>query len=574
MVRLLGQFRKEIRYILLYGVVVGLINLSLPLGVQAIIGLIAGGAISASWGVMVFFILLGAVFTGVLRLMQYAVMEYMQRRIFTDFEVEFAARLPRLDLDRLRARHLPEVVNRFFDTLTLQKGLPKVIIDGSTAVLQIFFSLLLLSFYHSSLFTLSLLMLALLGVLFYWTVPMGLASSLLESKYKYKLAFWLEEVARLAPSFKMAGENRFSLTRADDHTVDYLDARARHWRILMLQMSSSVVFRTLVMGAFLILGSVLVMNNQLNIGQFVAAEILILFIVESVDKIILLHETGYDLLTATEKLGQVTDMPLEREGGIKVDAICQSGPLEVEFRDFSYTFYDGDTPVLHQLHLRVAPGERVAVAGYHGSGKSTLLEVLAALKTDYQGGLLFNGMPQKSLDLRSLRENIGYFSSRDDIFIGSLLENITLNNPYMSLPHVLQVVEQVGLFPFLQTLPEGIQTPLYPGGKTLPRSVVMKILMARAIVREPKLMIIEDLLGNFNYLDRLHLTRVLTDRAHGWTLVAVTEDPLLASRCDRVVVLQDGQVVFSGTFTELQATPHFQQVFHSDHSFTLNAPST
>ena len=150
LLRLLGQFRREIRYIILYAVVAGLINLSLPLGIQAIIGQIAGGGISASWGVLVLFVIVGALLVGVLRLMQLSIMESLQRRIFASSAVEFAVRIPRLNLELLRKEHLPELVNRFFDTLTLQKGLPKILMEGSTAVLQIVFSLMLLSFYHST----------------------------------------------------------------------------------------------------------------------------------------------------------------------------------------------------------------------------------------------------------------------------------------------------------------------------------------------------------------------------------------------------------------------------------------
>ena len=228
LLRLLAQYRREIRYIILYAVVAGLINLSLPLGIQAIISLIAGGAISASWVVLVLFVSLGALMVGLLRLMQLSIMEFMQRRIFADAAVEFAVRIPRLNLEALRKEHLPELVNRFFDTLTLQKGLPKLLIDGSTAILQIIFSLLLLSFYHPAFVLFSLILIGMLAILFSLTAPKGLQTSLKESKYKYKLAFWLEEVGRVATTFKLAGENRLPLLRADDVTVHYVDARAKH----------------------------------------------------------------------------------------------------------------------------------------------------------------------------------------------------------------------------------------------------------------------------------------------------------------------------------------------------------
>ncbi|MBL7798260.1 MAG: ATP-binding cassette domain-containing protein [Saprospiraceae bacterium] len=562
LLRLLSKYRREMRYILLYAVVAGLINLSLPLGIQAIIGLIAGGAISASWGLLVAFVIIGAVFTGGLRLMQLSIMEHMQRQIFTDSAIEFAVRIPRLNLEMLRKEYLPELVNRFFDTQNIQKGLPKLLIDGSTAILQILFSLLLLSFYHSTFVLTSLLLLGVLGILFWWTVPLGMATSLKESKYKYKIAYWLEEVSRVSSTFKLAGENRFPISRTDELTVDYLDARAKHWRILLTQFSSSVVFRALVLGGFLVLGSLMVMNNELNLGQFVAAEILVLFIVESVEKLILLHETGYDVLTATEKIGQVSDLPIEREDGVRVEDFCNNRePLAVELRNLSYQFSDADAPVLKDLTTSFKAGERVAITGYPGSGKSTLTQVLSVIKRDFTGSLLFNGLPKQNINLRSLREHIGDYSSQEDVFRGTILENITLGRSSISLQQVLKLSENVGLTEFIRNSPQGIDTELLPGGKNIPRSIITKILIARSIITEPNLLVMEEPLGNLTFRDRLRIGRLLTDRSHNWTLVCVTTDPLLASLCDRIIVLRDGQIISEGDFDNVQKTEHYERIF-------------
>ena len=564
LLRLLSNYRKEIRYIWLYAIVAGLINLSLPLGVQAIIGLLAGGGISASWAVLVLFVLVGAMFTGLLRLLQLSIVEYLQRRIFTESAIEFALRIPRFNLEALRREYLPELVNRFFDTQTIQKGLPKILIDGTTALLQILFSLLLLSFYHTAFVFSSLLLLGVLAFLFWWTAPKGLETSLYESKYKYKLVYWLEELGRVASTFKMAGENRFPLLQADQLALKYLSARSKHWRILVIQFVSSIVFRLLVLGGFLILGSLLVMENQLNIGQFVAAEILVLFIVDSVEKLILLHETGYDVLTAIEKIGQVTDLPLEREDGIRVEEICAGKPLDIELRNLSYQYADGEAPVLKNLNLRIRAGERLAIAGYNGSGKSTLMQVLSVMRRDFSGALLFNGLPKQNLNLRSLREHIGDFSSNEEVFKGSILENITLGRPGFPLAKVLQVIEDVGLSDFIRHHTTGLDTELLPGGKNIPRSVLSKILIARAVVAEPNLLALEEPLGNLNFRDRLRIGRMLIDPNRQWTLVCATEDPLLASLCERVLVLKEGEIIFDGSFDALQKTPHYERIFREN----------
>ncbi|MBU6343255.1 MAG: ATP-binding cassette domain-containing protein, partial [Bacteroidetes bacterium] len=499
LVKLLADYRKEIRYILLYALVAGLINLSLPLGVQALIGLIAGGRMSASWGVLVLFICIGAMMVGFLRLMQLSVMEYMQRRIFTDSAIEFAVRIPRLNLDALRNDYLPELVNRFFDTLTLQKGLPKLLMDGSTALLQILLSLTLLSFYHSSFVFFSLLLLGGLIVLFYWTVPKGINTSLKESKYKYKLAYWLEEVGRVSETFKLAGESNFPLHRADELTVEYLNARAKHWRILLIQFAGGIVFKVVVMTGFLILGSLLVMNNELNLGQFVAAEILILFVVESVEKLVLLYETGYDLITAAEKLGQVADLPLEEENGIRSEEYCSNKPIAIELRGLHYNFEDGKHEILKNINLHIEGGTRVAVAGYNASGKSTLMQIISLIRRDYEGSLIFNGLPEKSLHLRSLRNQIGDLSSQEDLFKGTIRENLTMGNPKIPLQRLLMVIEQVGLTEFIHEQNNGLDTEILPAGKNIPGSIITKLLVARAILPQPKLLVMESMLSNLNF---------------------------------------------------------------------------
>ncbi|HMX40331.1 MAG TPA: ATP-binding cassette domain-containing protein, partial [Saprospiraceae bacterium] len=473
----------------------------------------------------------------------------------------FAVRIPRLNLEALQLEHLPELVNRFFDTLTLQKGLPKLLIDGITAALQVLFSLLLLSFYHPAFVTFSLLLMGVLALLFYWTGPRGIETSLKESKYKYRLAYWLEEVGRVAATFKLAGESHLPLTRADELAADYLDARAKHWKVLLWQFVSGVSFRVLVLGGFLVLGSLLVMDNQLNIGQFVASEILIIFVVEAVEKLIRLHEVGYDVLTAAEKIGQVADLPLEREGGIRVEEFCSEGPLEVELRNLAYPYGGGESAIIKGLNLKIPAGQRLAVAGYNGAGKSTLMQVLSVVKRDFSGALLFNGLPKQNLHLCSLREHIGDLSSQEDIFKGSVLENISLGHENISLQRVLQVVEQVGLSDFIRNAPEGLSTEMLPGGKNIPRSTVVKIMVARAIAGKPKLLVVEEPVGNLNSHDRQRIAELLTDKSQPWTLVSVTSDPLLASLCDRVLVMKEGEIVFDGDFGALQQTHHYERVF-------------
>lgn len=558
--RLIQLDKKDILYIYLYAIFAGLIALSLPLGVQAIIGLIAGGSISSSWMILIGVVTLGTVLAGVLTVMQLSVTETIQQRIFTRSAFDFAYRIPKIKWEAIHREYAPELVNRFFDTLTLQKGLPKILMDFSTSILQIFFGLLLLSFYHPFFIFFGLLLLAIVLLIIYLTGPQGLKTSLKESKYKYEVAYWLEELARTMGTFKLAGASDMPMQKTDKLVNGYLDARKAHFRVLVTQYGSLVGFKALVTMGLLVLGSTLVINNDINLGQFVAAEIVIILVMGSVEKLILTMETIYDTLTALDKLGGFTDLDTEQEEGIRFEQ-CDSGSgIEVEMNGLSYRFPDALKPTLDNLDLHIAAGEKVCIAGYNSSGKSTLLHLIAGVYTNFAGSLTFNKIPYRNLDIVSLRAHIGDHISQEDIFRGTLLENITMGHEGVSLQDAIQAVEQVGLAGFVKKLPEGYDTMLLPGGKNLPRNIISKIIFARCIASRPSLLAIEEPFDFLEKEDRMRIANLLTSNPN-CTLVSVTDNPLLAAKCDRVIIMQEGRIVEEGSFEEIKKGKHFENVF-------------
>ena len=310
--RLLEVDRKEILYIYLYAVVGGAITLTLPLGIQAIINLISGGQIATSWGVLIAFVTIGVGFTGIMQVTQLALSEVIKQRIFARSSLEFAFRLPRIRPESLGGRYLPELVNRFFDTMTVQKGLNKLLLDLPVSGLQIALGLLLLALYHPFFIAFGLSLVVMLWLIFRYTGQRGLATSLIESKYKYEVAHWLEELGRSINTFKLAGETALPMTETDRLVGKYIAARKDHFKVLMGQYSAMVVFKVVVTFGLLALGGLLVMNEQMNIGQFVAAEIVILLVINAVEKMIMSIESVYYVLTALEQIGNVTDLPLDK----------------------------------------------------------------------------------------------------------------------------------------------------------------------------------------------------------------------------------------------------------------------
>ncbi len=550
--RLLKPDQKEIGNIYVFAVFNGLINLSLPLGIQAIINLIQGGQMSTSFVILVFFVIAGVAATGVLQIFQLRITENLQQKIFTRAAFEFTYRLPRIKMEALYRHYAPELMNRFFDTVSIQKGLSKILIDFSTALLQAVFGLILLSFYHPFFIAFSIALIALAYAIFYFSVNTGIKTSLTESKYKYEVAHWLEELARTNTTFKMAGNTELPLNHTDSKTGKYLSARESHFKVLLKQYSFMVIFKVLVATGLLVIGSMLVMEQQMNIGQFVAAEIIILLVMAAVEKLVLAMETIYDVLTSLEKVGQVTDLELENNDGFKINKDENNTGLEVELNGLSFTYPDNPNPALNNISLTLKPGELLAMTGSNESGKATLLQIIGGLYDINQGSISYNGLPKGNLNMENLRSTIGHLLDDDDIFEGTLLENISMGRPGVEFENVQWATRHLGLYDFVQALPLGYDTPLSPGGKKLPKSVVQKLLLARSVAGKPKLLLLKEPLQHLSFTERESTINFITDKQNGWTLIAATSEAELASKCDRVAVLHQGSIAKLGTYSEMK----------------------
>lgn len=550
--RLLKPDSADIRNIYIYSVFNGAVNLSLPLGIQAIVNLIQAGEISSAWIVLIVFVVLGIVLSGMMTVYQLRITETLQQRIFTRAAFDFVFRIPRIKMEAIYKYYAPELMNRFFDILSVQKGLSKILIDISAAGLQIIFGLALLSVYHPFFIIFSGLLVLILFLIFRITVNRGLATSLVESKHKYKVAHWLEEVARVASTFKLAGTTELPTYRMDKYARNYIDAREEHFKVLRLQYLLLVGFKAVVATGLLAIGGYLVMEQVLNIGQFVAAEIIILLIMGSVEKLIMSLETIYDVLTSLEKIGQVMDLELEKEIGSELDKENITRGIELELQDVSFSYPESSKKVLHNVNLLIEPGDRVLISGPNSSGKSTLIHVMAGLYYSCQGNILFHGLNAHAFNKEALRNIIGGCLIDEQLFEGTVSENISLMRPGITKQDVEWAIEKVGLRNWIKSLPLGYDNPLDPLGSKLSRGVIQRVLIARGIVDKPRLLLFEYAMDQIDYEERKKIVDFLVSKENPWTLVAVSNDDYLANKVDKIVLMNHGTVEHYDTYDKLK----------------------
>lgn len=537
-IAMLRPDRRDIMYLYAYALFYSLVSLSLPLGVQAIIGLIQAGMVSTSWIILSAVVTAGVIIGGILQVLQLSISEILQQRIFTRAAFEFTYRIPRFQNASIRGQYPPELINRFFDTLNVQKGLSKILMDFSASSLQIIIGLILLSTYHPFFITFGVALIALLVAILYYTGPRGLESSIKESTYKYKIAHWLKEIARTMDTFKRAGHTELPLERTDELVNSYLEHRKRHWKVLIFQYANIVGFKAFVTLGLLIIGGLLVIQNEINVGQFVASEIVIILIINSAEKLILTMEPIYDVLTAVEKMSTVTDIPLEEDqGSLMFDAVDTGMGASIEIQDLTYTSIDGTLTILDKININVPSGTRAVITGRNGSGKSTLLRLLAVQYEPTGGTVSFNGHPTGNLNTADLRYHVGDCFLSEDLFEGTLLENITLGRPEIELTDVEWAVEGLGLRNFIQSLSKGYETPVGPTAIPLSSSLVERILLARAIVVRPRLLLLDDIFHLFDPKERKSIIDFIWDAKQPWTLVAASNLPAVKDASNLTIEL-------------------------------------
>lgn len=549
---LLRLERYDLFIVAIYTVLIGILSLSVPLAAQALVNTIAAGVILQPLVVLTLAVFIALLLAGFIKLLKLAILEKLQQRTFARAALQLAEQLPRVQHDVMEREYAPHLVNRFFDVITLQKTTAKILFDGPAASLQVLIGLLLLAFYSPYLLAFDLfIILVAVFVIGVFGID-GLRSSIHESIQKYQIADWLEELARCQRGFKMSAVPVFPLQRADELVMDYVTARRSHFRVLFRQALGNCFFQALASAGVLAIGGWLVINRQLTLGQVVAAEIIVVGVLEGLEKLIRLLESGYDLLTSLDKLGHLTDLPVESRQGRQLPFSPQGARVNCRNVHFAY---DAQNEILTGLDLKLEPGVHVSLVGESGVGKSTLAALLCGLHHPRQGLVQINGLDVRDAKLESLRQAVGLVSDVNEVFAGTIEENILLGRHYIPHEDLQWALELTRLSNELVKFSSGLQTKLVTEGRNLSRGQVQRLLIARAIVSRPSLLILDEGFIGIDEGDKLQILDELYSRENRWTIIDISHDPEVVLRSEAVYVLAQGKIIEAGQPAELMQQP-------------------
>jgi len=541
--------KREISSIYFYAILSGLLQLTLPLGIQAIINfaqLSAGRThLPTSVWLLIILVLIGLLITGILQVNQMKVVEKIQQRLFVRYAFEFTYKLPKLNLNNVKEYHLPELTNRFFDTGTLQKGISKFLLDVPLALIQILFGLTLLSFYSSVFIIFGIILIVILYLVLYYTSQRGFDASIRESNHKYSIAAWIQDIAKSIVSFKFHEKNNLHLQKTDALVSRYLEARTEHFNVLKFQYWSLISFKLLITASMLVVGGILLVEQELNIGQFIAAEIVILTVLSAVEKMILSLDNVFDLLTSIEKLGKVTDKEVEHGGQLSMEA--KGTGLSIVANNLSCSI--DAKKLLHDVTFDIQSNEKVCIVGDESAATSILISILSSSLQEFDGRLTFNTIPIANYSLDSVRRNIGIYSGQNEIFNASLWDNIAMGNVSIQTDDMMALLNQLGLMKFFISLEKGFDTILLTDGKGLREGDIKKILLARAVLGKHPLLLLDNFETVLNGDEKKSIHQTILGLNNS-TIIAVSNDPFFYMQCTKIIYVSKGVSMYFETPAE------------------------
>ena len=526
--------RNEISLIAIYSVIIGLLSLALPIAAQALVNIVSFGSIRQPLFVLGFLVFIVLVAAAVFRFLQVILMENIQQHLFVHRALDMARLIPTWSQSVFDQYRGTEMMNRFFDIFTLQKALAGILISGISVVLQIFLGMFLLATYHPLLLFFDIVLLFAFALTIWVPWHSGIESALGESDQKYLVAGWLEEIARLSLLFKFSDNNKYAFKVADEKISNYILARQKHFKNLIKHILIGYSIQVLASSSLLMLGGILVIKNQLTLGQLVAAEIVVTAMGVSISKLGKHFENIYDLLAAANKIDFLLSLPKEKLLNSNHSPVAFQAAPKIELKNLN-SYAGKNFHILKNINFVIHHNERCVIHGALGSGKSLLLEILLGLKEPSSGEVFYNDIPLSEYSISLLRQQTTYIKNIQ-FYDGSIIENLCMGNE-IPLETIRNTLAHFDLSDTISRLKSGIHTELSGTQNALSTIELQKLMLVRAALAKPYFLILDEILDLLPENSLKKVIETIFSTEYNWTVIATTRRKDIMERFTRRILV-------------------------------------
>lgn len=534
---LLRNDKNDMLTVIIYSLFIGILSLATPVAVQLMINTFAFGNVFQLIVILAIFVFVALLFSSILTALRKFTLEIMQQRIFARVSTDTTYRLLQSRFEAFDRINGPELLNRFFDVTTVQKGVASLFLEGLSVFAQTLVGTVLLAFYHPYFLAFDVFLLAAFSFTLFALGRGAIKTAIQESEAKYAVAAWLQEIAGKLTTFKFKQASNYARQHSDSLVRHYIEKRNKHFKIHFAQIIASLVIYVLSLTALLVVGGWLLIKSELSIGQLVAAEFILTNIVVSFFKFNKHLEYYYDLVVGMEKIGHITDLPLEKLGGESLEK--NSTPARISIKNLSFHSYS-DQIIFEQVNMEIPAGSCTGLTGSVGSEKTLIADFIYGLRIPQTGVIEIDGIDYRSLNLGDLREQI-FLARGNEIFHDTIIENLRFGAPDVTIQDVKETLEKVDLLKDVQGLPEGVNTVLKSGGNPFRINQIARLLIARAMLAKPRVIIIDELLDLIDETEYPAVYETLF-RSNLWTLLIISKNQNVLSYCDNVFNLDHGRI--------------------------------
>tara|TARA_Y100000588_G_C14217392_1_gene909447 strand:- start:461 stop:2077 length:1617 start_codon:yes stop_codon:yes gene_type:complete len=484
--------RKSFLSILILSILVSILSLIVPVAAQMLVNIVAFARIVQPIVVISVVVLAILVGTTILSIWQYIIVEILQQKLFARTVIESAKKIPILKPEIFFQYKGPEIVNHFFDVVTIQKTLAAVLIYGTNIIVSTFFGMILLAFYHPYFLWFDIVLILAVGLAILLPYRFALSMAHEECKQKHRIGFWLEEIIENSFLFKFNNNQEFALQETDERLVKYLQARNKHFAMILRHIGSIHIISALAICLLLGIGGYLVTINQLSLGQLVAAEIVLSGITVSLKQFSLLMKDYYDMLASNVKVQQLLNLDSEptRNGDLEHDFQLPD-EINLQFKDFSL-----EKDSKQKLNITIGSDKALIFQSEEIELARTLMDLLSGFPVQFKGQVLVNEIPTDYSKWLGVRDEISRLN-RLEIFKGSISDNILLGHK-KDATGIMKLLTLLGLQEKIVNLPNGLETIISKNEAHFSLTELKLIMIARIIVANPKIIMIDAFLDNFS----------------------------------------------------------------------------
>jgi len=534
----LRRERKLTFAIFIYALVVGLFSLIIPFTVQELVNTFAF-AVTPIMVITLIGIMAGTLFfAGAFRVLQFYATDLVERRLFVRLTLALAKLLPRFQLKSFQ----PHIINQYFEAVFLKRAFSSIFVDLINFFVGAAIGMLLLVMYHPYFFIfdviliVSIVIIAILG-------KGGLRDTLKMSDAKYAAFNWFQNVAKNLIHLKATDCSPIIEQHADLLATSYVQARKSRFRALLRQYIGTITFQVVIHTGLLGTAGWLLSQGELTLGQLVAAEVIVASLLLSLESVLKRSYVIFYFFTALHELDHLFSIPQDPpENGSEI-SIPQPDEVGIHIQCNKLERTLGVGQASESIPFEATSGEKWSIICPTESIRHRIALTLAGLDAFSQAVVRYNGIDVRSLATGQVCRHRGIVLGGDlTLFEGTILDNITLRRTGIKPEDLVWALEITELESQLDELPDGLETMILGESKDLSASLRLRILLARAIITRPSLLILDGGMHELQSQIRKPLMQRLCSPDCTWTLIIVTTDPNIKTLTQKHLSLTESTI--------------------------------